>query len=1277
MDIAVIGMHCRLPGANNPREFWDLVKSGKSRFSSLKERPFFKNLNTSCQMQGLDVNAVQTAGLIDDPYAFDSDFFNLSGKEADVLDPQTRLLLESTNGLLEDSSLSREQLVGTNTALFIGLSSSDYLQDILVNMDQHEALNIYHATGNSASAAVGRLAYSYDWKGPAIAIDTACSSSLVAISQACDALELGKTDLAVSGGVNLILSHLSCITFSQAKMTSPTGQCRPFDKEANGYVRGEGCTLVMLKRLPDALRDKDNIHAVIKSHGVNHDGHSNGITAPNSAAQAALITQCWKDQNIHETGIDYIEAHGTGTRLGDPVEIKALSSVIKAHQLKEIPVGSLKSNIGHLEAAAGATGFIKAILVGKHKLIPPQADFSELNPLLHRYKNEVHICNSGKKIDKSVVRVCVSSFGFSGTNAHILLDVTPQANKPVNSIKLPVTLGISAKNKTSLLSRLDDLENLSLKNKQINLPALIAQTQYSEQYPIRTAIMANNLENVISSIEVAKINIINDRSGLSEELAGKMMKFRINESCIRGQQTENPDYLCFASYQGLYHFLTKSDAGNNIININNMHYSAEIYSLVYLLVNQGLKLGVFEEQFSSKDIIKEGDFVKVISLLNGFLDVNSARGPVGDNELVIEFGNDLRIIDDRLSRIYSDSQYKNTQVTLGILYSCGLINRLPEILMNKPVFRHLPTYPFNKKDHYHNFVAEQKQDDMQYLDTCNFPELEEYTENWQTLDLDSSNVSHADDPRCYIVDDHGYKFNELINPSIFGSFEVLPASSIINHDIECSGKTLFVHLYADSLADINIQAATVVEIYKAVISRNSEAGINFHCFIDINTRYGAILYETIGGFMATVALENPAVNGLMIAVDAIANEDTWLTLGALERSTASENELFIKITGNKCYVKKLSRTAIVSTFNDPDKPCPWHKQSVIITGGSSGIGLTLARYIASYAVAELILIGRREITSEIKQIIKAVQSNGGLASYLVCDIAEQDAVYNALKPVLKGNSCYRLIHAAGDAGEEVGIADTNKSHLDKAWSGKVDGLLNITSVLTGKIMSIYLFSSISALWGWSGKSCYAMANGFLKGLANTDIFTGKGRSVETVCHLWGVWSESGILQRSGAENLLEYIGLYTHTNQEGFETIAKHIGTGSHSAVMAKLNPGTVAANLTRASGLFEYLREDADSQAISHDEQLQPIDKADVTDFIVTYLQQKEHFQLAAVEDRFRGFYDLGLNSLVVVELCAELGKRFGVSLTPSDLFNAPTIDKLADLVFNKTLDSDHECIT
>ncbi|TRW82361.1 SDR family NAD(P)-dependent oxidoreductase [Mycolicibacterium sp. 018/SC-01/001] len=463
--IAVVGIGARLPGGvDDADQFWQfLLDGGNGVIRVPADRwdadefysPDHSVPGTICNREGGFLTTWA-------PDEFDAEFFAISPREAAGMDPQQRLLMEVAIEALENANISPRSLRGSSTGVFVGLTANDYFRSIIGTL-QPEEIDPYIPFGNAPNFAAGRLSYFLGVRGPAVVSDTACSSSLVSIHLACQSLRRGESDHALAAGVNLILSPENNIACSRWGMLSPAGRCATFDADADGYVRSEGCGVVVLKRLSDAQRDGDRVLAVVRGSAVNQDGASSGQTVPNGPAQQELMRTALRNARLEPSDVDYVEAHGTGTGLGDPIELDALSAVYGDRKdAAPLVLGSVKTNLGHLESAAGVTGFIKTVLSLQHGVIPKMLHFSTLTPQAGEGAKKFHIAAEEMPwpAHDGPRRAAVSSFGVSGTNAHIVLEqapepesVAPQPEPPVSTL---VVTGKTPARIASLAGRLAD-----------------------------------------------------------------------------------------------------------------------------------------------------------------------------------------------------------------------------------------------------------------------------------------------------------------------------------------------------------------------------------------------------------------------------------------------------------------------------------------------------------------------------------------------------------------------------------------------------------------------------------------------------------------------------------------------------------------------------------------------------------------------------------------------------------------------------------------------------
>ena len=498
--IAIVGMSCRFPGgANNPESFWELLRNGVDTIAEVPMSRWDMDSFYDPNPGTPDKIYTRQGGFLDIGVdEFDADFFGVAPKEAVKMDPQQRLLLELSWEALENAGISPDQLAGSKSGVFVGISNSDYTQ---MQLSNNVANNAYFFTGSAFSVAAGRLAYFLGLQGPALAIDTACSSSLVAVHLSCQSLRARECSLALAGGVNLMLSPQGTIILSQMRALAADGRCKTFDASADGYGRGEGCGVVVLKRLSDAVADGDNILGLIRGTAVNHDGSSSGLTVPNGLAQQAVIREALVNGKIEPHQVSYVEVHGTGTALGDPIEVEALSTLLGGERSinQSLVLGSVKTNIGHLEAAAGIASLIKVILAMQHQEIPPSLHFDTPNPAVNWSEIPAKVATKITPWTVEKQRFAgISSFGMSGTNAHVVLSESPliKVESQVNDRPLHL-LTLSAKTETALEKIVQNYVQF-LSNYSETFLADICSTANTgrKHFPYRLALVADCLSSL-------------------------------------------------------------------------------------------------------------------------------------------------------------------------------------------------------------------------------------------------------------------------------------------------------------------------------------------------------------------------------------------------------------------------------------------------------------------------------------------------------------------------------------------------------------------------------------------------------------------------------------------------------------------------------------------------------------------------------------------------------------------------------------------------------------
>ncbi|MEV8443541.1 SDR family NAD(P)-dependent oxidoreductase [Actinosynnema sp. NPDC051121] len=455
--VAIVGAACRLPGGiTDLDQLWTALSEGRDLIGEVPEDRFDRDRFFDPDPLRPGKSYSFAGGYLTDITGFDADYFGISPREAAAMDPQQRMLLEMGAEALDDAGLDRRDLAGSDTAVFLGVSGAGYG---ILQLTGLRGIDVHGMTGGTVSITANRLSHAFDLRGPSMVVDTACSSAMIALHQACEAVRGGRSALAIAGGVNLLVDPLTFVGFSKAMMLSPTFRCRSFSADADGYVRAEGGGLVVLKRLSDALADGDRVHAVLLATGTNTDGHTNGLAMPSREAQAGLLREIYDGLGVAADDLVYVEAHGTGTPVGDPVECAALGEALgrRRAQAGPLPIGSVKTNMGHLESASGMPGLFKAMLVLRHGVVPPSLHGERPNPDIDFTSLGLHPVTHALPVGRGVIGV--NSFGFGGTNAHAVLAPAPETGEAPRPAVGALPVVVSARNSEALITAVTRLRD--------------------------------------------------------------------------------------------------------------------------------------------------------------------------------------------------------------------------------------------------------------------------------------------------------------------------------------------------------------------------------------------------------------------------------------------------------------------------------------------------------------------------------------------------------------------------------------------------------------------------------------------------------------------------------------------------------------------------------------------------------------------------------------------------------------------------------------------------
>lgn len=553
--IAIIGMSCRFPGgAVTPAHFWDNLRNGQSATSEVPADRWDPAAYYTEDVTAPGKMHTRYGCFLAEIDQFEPAFFNIAPREAISMDPQQRLLLEVAWEALEAANIIPATLFDSATGVFLGICESDYRLLCLQKAAHKEKDDLYASTGTAMSVAAGRISYIFGLTGPCVPIDTACSSSLVAVHLACQSLRQRECNMALAGGANLTIDPQTTVIFSKAGMLAPDGHCKTFDAAADGYVRGEGCGMLVLKRLSDAMADGDPILAVVRGSMVNQDGHSSGLTAPRGPMQVAVMRQALERANVAPDAISYIEAHGTGTPLGDPIEMGALGEVF-GQRTTPLWVGSVKTNIGHLESAAGVAGLIKVILMLQHQQIPPNLHFHTPNPHIDWAHLPVQIPTTlidwtRDRLPNQEQIAGVSSFGYSGTNAHVILAAAPRPRSTASSANAidgsaaPVRLRSVSSQHGAVAGQGDERPQRLLTLSAQSAPALNALVQQYQRFLEDPALSDDDLGNICYTAHIGRTHFAHRRSIVADSVAQMRMKLAA-DALISQPITAAPPAIAF------------------------------------------------------------------------------------------------------------------------------------------------------------------------------------------------------------------------------------------------------------------------------------------------------------------------------------------------------------------------------------------------------------------------------------------------------------------------------------------------------------------------------------------------------------------------------------------------------------------------------------------------------------------------------------------------------------------------------------------------------------
>ncbi len=1239
--IAVIGLSCRFPGgAVDPESFWRLLRAGGDAVGEVPPERWDADAvydprpgtpGKSYTRHGAFLTAVED---------FDPDFFGIAPREAERMDPQQRLLLEVAWEALERAGRPRRKLAGSATGVFVGITTNDY-GTLLARAEEAAALDAYFGSGNALNAAAGRLSYVLGLSGPSLAIDTACSSSLVAVHLACRSLASGECDLALAGGVNLILTPQGSIALSQARMLAPDGRCKAFSAAADGYGRGEGCGVVVLKRLRDALAAGDRVLAVIAGSAVNQDGASGGFTVPNGTAQEALIRRALAAAGAAPDTIDVLEAHGTGTPLGDPIELRAAAAALGEGRARPLFVGSVKSNLGHLEAAAGIAGLIKVVLALQHGEVPPHLHCRERNP--HLPWDELPLVIPQAPVPwaagNGVRRAGVSSFGASGTNAHLVVEeAPPRAGEQTNTGKgtaWPAAGGGELSSYESSTPR----EASAAPDRAFHLLALSARSEGAlaelahrfashlethPELPLGDVCFAANTGRTPFAYRVAVT------AATTQELAGRLSTSEFRRTTTLGDARQESRATGGDAPRVTFRFAGEEslqpasdrDEDEVVLEIDPASPSLpDLLDHVAQLWKEGADVDweAFDRPWRRRRVeLPTTPFERQRCWPDRLLGARRAAAPLPAYEMTWR-----PVESKKLAVTVTPGHW----LVLGDPE--GLGSTLAQALGERGQTCRAVTEP---------------------------PSRETVERVLQTAGVGGplAGVIHLWSLGGPIDDE--ISTGALVAAMHHGTGSALDVIQVLARDTAAPAPRLWLvtrGAVAHDAAPTQRLAWRRAEATPGATRARSESPGAF------STQ--PLLFPAqplLWGLGRVIALEHPDLWGGLIDLDPLLRKDDAAGLAAAILEADGEDEIAFR--GGRRLVARLAPRQ-PSAGNAPRLSAD---ATYLVTGGLGALGVQVAERLAALGARHLVLLSRRAEPGEAaRAAIARLERDGAtvrLARADVADAAQLEAALReaeAVMPPLAG-----VVHAAGVLDDGV-LAHLTWERFLAVLAPKALGAWNLHRATRGRDLSFFVcFSSVAALLGSPGQANYAAANAFLGALARHR--RALGLPATTID--WGPWAGAGMAAETTG-SAAERRGIRPLAPERALRAVESLLGDGA--PVETAVVDADWAALAARFGGsrpvLADLLAPRAEAPAGWLRAELERAPAGERERLLARHLCSAAAEVLGVAEpaalDERRGFAEMGMDSLMALTLRNRLQEALARPLPSTLLFNYATVEALA----------------
>jgi acyl transferase domain-containing protein/acyl carrier protein len=1242
-DIAIIGMAGRFPEADNIGQFFQNLKNGRDSVRPISED---RKRNTTVPAD----QSYDEFAWLDNIHMFDHQFFKIAPAEARCMDPRQRLLLEVVYEMFENAGYDVDHFSGSDTAIFTADTQLDYYQHAT-------AYDPTLHTGNLNAATAGRIARFFNLRGTAEMIDTACSSALTALHHACNTLILGDAEHAIVCGAKLfLLPPHQTADGAGLGIRSPEGRSRTFAAGANGIGLGEGVAALLLKPLEQALKDKDTIHAVIKSVAVNQDGGlSASLTAPDSIAQAEVILKAWEKAGVHPETIGYIEAHGTGTKLGDPIEIDGIDIAFKKHtDARHIcAVSSVKTNIGHTDNVAGLAGIIKAVLSLKHGLLFPSLHFDQPNPFIDFSQVAVYV-NDQLKVWESAQhrrRAGVSGFGLIGTNVHTVLEEAPeQPERPDTA--MPQLFLISAATEISLQANITALQAwMADSNIHFNDTAFTLAAG-RKHYPYRFACIADTPDALLAQLQppVQLTNVvpaslyfifsgeINITAAIIDQYSAAYEVFRQYASLCAAYQAASPGYFAFVFQYAFYHLLRSKGVQSDTLIGNGIGKIVVSVLKGTTTLPQGVQEAIAFVAPPATDIAERAQQL-VERETSGTRVVFAEMGPAGNISKALQV---LSETDTRFEAVTLDpAQEYPLLAYVKALYLSNVPINWEMFYSGQPVQRTtLPAYRFNRK---HCWIKEPAATDvskwlyeLKWIPDTGAHQRTPFTGRTLLIMAGESSGTKQVVQQLTVAGNHcivvtpAAAFGQqgdneyTINPAAADDYRLLwdALKGITLHGI--------IHLgNCRTAADITITEHLHEGLYaQFLLTRHfrtylSQPGFLL-CFVSIDAnrvlpeeKVHAPAGAASAAYLKGMLSQYPGLRVSQLDMAATAQEIPLLTELCID-----DLPRFVSYRNGQRYIQQLMPCAAAAPINFSDG------QVYLITGGASGIGLEMARSIAAKARVHLVLTGRRGQQEDFAQLT----AGGSTVKYMRADVTDENQM-QAVIAHIKNNYGHLtgIIHAAGIGINGLGLEEATIETFTTTLLPKVQGTLQLAAVCRELRPSfMVLCSSLNALVPQRNSADYAAANAFLDAFAQMgDPNIGRVLSIA-----WPGWSETGMSFRKGIRSAGNIPYINTHDGISAFHmalaTDCAHVLVTSADLRTFAVNPFFVLPGKAPAAIPAPSL----------------PVPAQEMLSTTATIINiWKEVLQVDELSDT-DDFFELGGHSLNGTQVISRMEKAFGLEL-------------------------------